>query len=136
MRGMRLAQRHREVHMKNPTQRLKNTTHALSIGALLALASFALPASAASGTFTTHTATFTGCLADGTCYAGVSPILTTANTDCAFKDQVRWSVSTAGGKEMARNATAGVLSGKTITIHTLSTCLNGYAQIDQVSINQ
>jgi hypothetical protein len=129
-----LKARDQEVHMK--TKQPKKKAHIVSLGALLALAAVAFPASAASGTFTVHTATFTGCLAGGSCYAGVSPILTSANTDCAGKDQVRWSVSTAGGKEMARNATAAVLSGKTITIHTLSTCLDGYAQIDQVSLNQ
>lgn len=123
--------------MKTLTERpKKKNARLVSLGGLLALAAVTFPASAANGTFTAHTVTFTGCLADGTCYAGISPILTTANTDCTLKDQVRWLVTTTGGKEMARNATAAVLSGKTIGIHTLATCRNSFAEIDQVSINQ
>jgi len=109
--------------MKTLIQPLKKMARLLSIGALLVVGSFAIPASA---TITSnYTVAFTGCMTNGTCYAGVTPSVPSCG--CTACDQVRWSVvsgttAVPGGLEMSRIASAAFLAGKHIAINTTGQC--------------
>ncbi len=120
--------------MKILIEQIKKQARILGVGALLVGASFAQTASAG---FSTHNLLYTGCLATGECYAGITPPIPKANSSCATDlTQVRWNVAN-GGAEMSRAASAALLAGKTISFDTIQTqCLGGFARLAFLHVNR
>lgn len=63
-----------------------------------------------------------GCLADGNCFANVSPA---ASQSCASNGQVRWDGSTTAGKNFTAAALTAKASGKKVNVGTVDGECNG-----------
>jgi hypothetical protein len=85
----------------------------------------------ASADWARFTPTAVGCFEDGTCFIEVSPAVPNAITSCALRDQVRFSISTAGGPEMYKTALAALLAERPLDINTgnLTDCLGAYPKV-------